>query len=520
MKLGHWLAMTKRSICVENRNHHSDGGSSPKNPTGLPVDNPSQPYWLSEPSEILLGYRTTKDLPQTTDVLIIGSGITGAFAAHFLKQKAPNLNVVMLEAREACWGATGRNGGDCQPGYYVSPPHIAAFEHRTYCYLKEFVESHSIPCDWRTTTGVHGFYSPKLFTSARRIIERIQEKYPDIGANIAVVTKEGSESPSSFLQSERNLKELTLEDLRVGAAEGAVVQSNAASLWPHTPVTGLKRVELPAGKSSSHPDANKAESGRWTAHTSRGDISARHVLLATNAYTSHLLPQFADIIVPVRGQVSSFKSSSSAQPAKDPLDIGHTFYFVSDLTYRMDDYLVQRPPPGAELFYGSGRIHAEGHGLGVWDDSVIDEPVARYLKHELGRLMDLSTHEQRNAQGEYGVHSSKPDIEPTFEWSGIMGFSRDGWPWVGPVPETAGGEGGLWLCAGYSGGGMPNAVLCAKAVVDMMTPSHEDGDEMAGQVDLPPEYLLTEDRLEKARACETVAEADKRGAFMLDLDIS
>ncbi|PKK55158.1 hypothetical protein CI102_11 [Trichoderma harzianum] len=349
------------------------------------------------------------------------------------------------------------------------------------------------------------------------MIETIQAKYPDIGANIVVVTKEGCKSPSIVLQSERSLKKLTLEDLRVGAAQGAVVQTNAASLWPYklvafvlerlltaggfnlqtnTPVTGLKRVDLSA-----------AAFGRWTAHTSRGDISARHVLLATNVYTSHLLPQFADIIVPVRGQVSSLKSSPSAQPAKDPLDIGHTFYFVSDLTDRRDDYLAQRPPPGAELIYGGGRIHAKGHGLGVWDDSIIDEPVARYLKTRIGQL-----------DGSLDTRSRKY-IEPTFEWSGIMGFSRDGWPWVGPVPETAGGGGGLWLCAGYSGGGMPNAALCAKAVVDMMIPGHGDGDEMAGQVDLPPEYLLTQERLEKARVCETVAEADKKGAFMLDLDI-
>ncbi|QYT04841.1 DAO domain-containing protein [Trichoderma simmonsii] len=477
-------------------------------PSGLPVGNPSKSYWLSEPSEVLLGHRTTKDLPQTADVLIIGSGITGAFAAHFLREKAPNLDVVMLEAREACWGATGRNGGHCQPGYYVSPPHIAAFEHRTYCYLNEFVESHSIPCDWRTTTGVHGFYSPELFTTAKKIIRKIQEKYPHIGENIAIVTKEGSKSLSSCLQDERNSKELTLEGLRVGAAKGAVVQANAASLWPYklvafvlerllaaggfnlqtkTPVTGLKRVDLPAVQSS-------LDAGQLT-----------HPL--------------ADIIVPVKGQVSSLKPPLPPQPAKGPLDIGHTFYFVSDLTDRRDDYLVQRPPPGAELVYGGGRIHAEGHGLGVWDDSTIDEPVARYLKHELGGLMDLSIHEQGKAQGEHGVSLQKQDVEPTFEWSGIMGFSRDGWPWVGPVPETAGGGDGLWLCAGYSGGGMPNAALCAKAVVDMMVNDHGEGGEGASQVDLPPEYLLTEDRLEKARTCETVAEADKRGAFMLDLDI-
>ncbi|KAK4066243.1 uncharacterized protein Triagg1_8075 [Trichoderma aggressivum f. europaeum] len=337
-----------------------------------------------------------------------------------------------------------------------------------------------------------GFQSRLRSCSVTKIIEKIQEKHPDIGANTSMVTKEGGKSPSSCLQGERKLNELTLEWLRVGAAEGAVLQSNAASLWPYkpvafvlerllaagsfnlqtkTPVTGLNRVDLPAGNSSNHPDADKAASRGWTAHTSRGDISARHVLPATNAYTSHLLPRFADIIVP---------------STKDPLDIEHTFYFVSDLTDRRDDYLVQRPPPGAELIYGGGRIYAEGHGLGVWDDSAIDKPVARHLKHELGSLMDLSIREQGNAQGERGASPSTQDIEPTFEWSGIMGFSRDGWPWV---------------------------------VVDMMIPGHEDGDETAGQVDLPSEYLIADDRLEKARECETVAEADKRGAFMLDLDM-
>jgi hypothetical protein len=81
---------------------------STDSPAGLPVDNPTTSYWHSEPSEILLGHRTTQDLPQTADIVIVGSGMTGAFAAHVLKEKGPNLKVVMLEAREACWGATGR----------------------------------------------------------------------------------------------------------------------------------------------------------------------------------------------------------------------------------------------------------------------------------------------------------------------------------------------------------------------------------------------------------------------------
>lgn len=76
--------------------------------SGLPVDNPTASYWHKKPSAKLLGHRTTADLPSTADVVIVGSGITGACAAHTLKERQPELDVVMLEAREACWGATGR----------------------------------------------------------------------------------------------------------------------------------------------------------------------------------------------------------------------------------------------------------------------------------------------------------------------------------------------------------------------------------------------------------------------------
>lgn len=98
---------------------------------------------------------------------------------------------------------------------------------------------------------------------------KIRGKYPDIGANVAVVSKEDVDSTSCLLEGER--KELILEGLQVGAAEGAIVQCNAASLSPYklvafvlerllaaggfnlqtnTPVTGLKRVDVPAGLSS------------------------------------------------------------------------------------------------------------------------------------------------------------------------------------------------------------------------------------------------------------------------------
>lgn len=77
-----------------------------ENQSDLPSVESTKSYWHSEPSERLLGYRSTKDLALTADVVVVGSGITGAFAARELVEGGRG--VVMLEAREACWGATGR----------------------------------------------------------------------------------------------------------------------------------------------------------------------------------------------------------------------------------------------------------------------------------------------------------------------------------------------------------------------------------------------------------------------------
>ena len=72
----------------------------------LPSAESTKSYWHKEPSETLLGHRTTQKLPAAADVVVVGSGITGAFAARELV--GGGRSVLMLEAREACWGATGR----------------------------------------------------------------------------------------------------------------------------------------------------------------------------------------------------------------------------------------------------------------------------------------------------------------------------------------------------------------------------------------------------------------------------
>lgn len=49
--------------------------------------------------------------PRTADVVVVGAGFTGLWTAYYLKRCDPSLDVVVLEARFAGYGASGRNGG-------------------------------------------------------------------------------------------------------------------------------------------------------------------------------------------------------------------------------------------------------------------------------------------------------------------------------------------------------------------------------------------------------------------------
>ena len=82
-----------------------------KRPQLLPVSNATLSYWRTEPHRID-EYRSTEQLPAECDIAIIGSGMAGVATAYHLAKLSgtPMPSMVMLEARQVCSGATGRNG--------------------------------------------------------------------------------------------------------------------------------------------------------------------------------------------------------------------------------------------------------------------------------------------------------------------------------------------------------------------------------------------------------------------------
>jgi hypothetical protein len=72
--------------------------------------------WLQQVRcDPLLDHRTTEQLPKEADTVIIGSGMTGTSVAKHHLETFPSKRVVVLEAREFCSGATGRDAGHCKP---------------------------------------------------------------------------------------------------------------------------------------------------------------------------------------------------------------------------------------------------------------------------------------------------------------------------------------------------------------------------------------------------------------------
>lgn len=152
----------------------------------FPVDNATTPLWRTE-LHPLDDLRTTPELPAESEIVIIGAGYTGvSIAYHLLKDRdlgRPCPSITIVEARQVCSGATGRNGkslgsivwletdelagGHIRPDIYGLIPtyierhgldagvEVAEFEMGHIKALKEVIAKESIDCDFNITRNMN-----------------------------------------------------------------------------------------------------------------------------------------------------------------------------------------------------------------------------------------------------------------------------------------------------------------------------------------------------------------------------
>lgn len=374
-----------------------------------------------------------------------------------------------------------QNGGHCQPGVWDSSPEIARFELATFNLIDELVAEHDIPCDWHVVGGVHAIYSQEVLDAAQKQIKRLQRHLDLKDKAMLVLDKD----------------ELAAQ--RVPEAVAAVYQPNAAKCWPYKLVTWLlERLlgehDAAAFNLQTNTPVKRLQrcGSSWIVHTQRGQISAREVLLATNAYTSYLLPNMTGLIVPVRGQVCAL------EPPREATRLSHSYVWTKGADHQ---YLIQRGlehmqvEDGGEvrrsvdgsLIFGGERLAAPGGEEGISRDDTVNPIISQALHRGLNHAVKLLP----------GDEPEREALRAAYEWTGIMGYSRDSGPWVGCVPGTpVSGGGGLWISAGYTGHGMPVAPRCGIAVAEMILGKKEGG------VQVPKQWLASEERVERARRME------------------
>ena len=100
--------------------------------------------------------------------------------------------------------------------------------------------------------------------------------------------------------------------------------------------------------------------------------------------------------------------------------------------------------------FGRGRSIAKNKGVYVDTDDDVNEPVAQYLQTKMSSFLHVEHDKSISGDPvEVRAKETSNELAAEKEWSSIMGFSCDGFLWVGAFPETA----GLWISVRFRGSG-------------------------------------------------------------------
>ncbi|KAJ5307588.1 FAD dependent oxidoreductase [Penicillium atrosanguineum] len=409
---------------------------------------PSLPY---DSSTLSIWHRTTRsfphlhanhfaDVPASAKYLIIGSGISGVLTTWKLVESGiEGDEILIIEAREAVSGASGRNAGHIRPdafrgfsGYasYHGPEQarkILENEKRVMEDIQDFVKTHNIDCDFNLTTTFEVCFSDKFAKEAADAFEAYKRAGGDVDP---VRFYEGEEAKArTKVPGALCAYEWTAASNHPGKLVQWILNDaikKGVKLWTHCPVTKVVKHQ------------SSEDQFRWDIHTPRGVVAAETVIHCTNAYAAYLIPELSQFITANRAQSHAFIPRYS-------LSGEYRLKSTMALRYDVGSFFSVNPLLNGTIIFGGTGIRSLSENpeapsgfMNTFDDTSYSNLIAGTATREFNSLSREAA-EVPLRHGEGLDHA----------WTGIIGMTPDSVPLVGPLEALE----GQWICAAFNGHG-------------------------------------------------------------------
>lgn len=364
----------------------------------------AEPYWWQT------GRATdfkSAELPAEADVVVIGAGYTGLNAA--LHTAREGLSTLILDAEEAGWGCSTRNGGQVstsiKPEFstlerrYGTETAIAVLEEgqASLDYMHRLVRDEALDCDFRPVGRFHGAHVPHLYDKLAK----------ECAAGHKVWKTDAFMVPKSEMAAE----------LGTDAYHGGMVFPHHCSIdvGKYHPAL-LARVLEAGAKVKSHCPVislERLDTG-FTVETAAGKVKAGKVILATSGYTGPISPHHQRRIIPIGSYVIA-----TEEIAPDLIDrLFPTDRMLSDT--RKLVYYYRLSPDRKRVLFG-GRVS-------------LNETDSRKSAVKLHRDMVV-------------LFPELSDVKISHSWMGFVGYTFD-------TLAHCGEDKGLHYAMGYCGSGV------------------------------------------------------------------
>ena len=355
------------------------------------------------------------------DVAIVGGGFTGLSTALHCAEKA--LNVQVLEAQQIGYGGSGRNCGLVNAAMWIPPQDVRRQLGETYGpkfidqfgkgpeYVFSLIEKHQMRCESTRTGTIHAAHS----LAGLKELEGREKEWRRLGEPVELIDRNG-----------------VSELIGSNVFYGGLLDHRAGTINPMGYCRGLARAAHGAGATISTGvrvlRLQKQRSG-WKVDTDKGQLTAKNVILGTNAYTDGLWPDLKRIFTMIHyfqfATTPLGDDASHILPGKQGVwDTGQIMFNV-----RRDSY-------GRLLLGSMGKVHGS-----------IDKGLSqRWARKQIKRLF--------------------PELgEVRFEeaWHGQIAMTPDHLPRIHELDE------GVFTAIGYNGRGITTGTLFGKAMAEVMT---------------------------------------------------